>query len=59
MVQDLIVILQYSITSKLDSPGETISLADARFVLQKYKQHLNKNSMMTFDVHGGMANLAS
>lgn len=47
------------IYSKLHSSSNNITLIEVKFILQKFEQKLNRNSLLTLDLYGGFANLAS
>lgn len=53
---DLVIVHVYS---KLDSSTDAITLAEVKFILQKYEQHLNRNNLVNLEVYGGTANVAS
>lgn len=45
--------------SKLDSPDDNITLAEVKFILQKFEQRINKNNLLNLDVYGSTVNYAS
>lgn len=50
---DLVTVHMYS---KLHSSGNNITLIEVKFILQKFEQKLNRNSLLTLDMYGGFAN---
>lgn len=47
------------ITFKLDEGSSTITLGDAKVILQRYEQRVLKYSNYGFDIHRGYVNVAS
>lgn len=45
--------------SKLDSPGDNITLAEVKFILQKFELRINKNNLLTLDAYGSTVNYAN
>lgn len=45
--------------SKLDSPGDNITLAEIKFILQKFEQRIYKNNLLTLDAYGSTVNYAN
>lgn len=50
-----------SYLSSLDSTNDIITLAEAKFLLQKCEQRLNENALFSNDLqlHGGTTNIAN